>query len=46
MAAGESFEGKDHQVSWVWHLAQELFGGRFSMRLVRGLVSAFLKVAS
>ena len=41
--AGESWEGKDHQYSFLWHLAQELFGGSMSMRLVKTLVQAYFR---
>lgn len=42
---GETFEGRDHQISGVYHLAQETFGGSMTKNVIKALVQAFLRIA-
>lgn len=42
--AGEHFDGRDQQLTGVWRLAQETFGGSWSKGLVTALVKAYLRV--
>lgn len=43
-AAGSPFKGEESQYKWLGRLAQEVFGGSMTSRVVRVLVDAFLKV--